>query len=411
MLKLSKYNYYSTIDIDNYILFNTFSGAIIRIDHRIYDLLQNKFEELTDDEINVLENLGILIEEDFDEYKVIELDRIKSMCSSETVTYRILTTTACNARCFYCYEKNIVSDKMDLQTACAIVKFIKGNTAATNKIKIQWFGGEPLLNTDVIYYITENIIEYCKETGKEYEFSMVSNGLLVDTVEIERMVLKQVQISLDGSESEYNRRKNYLNYDNAFHRVINNIKYLLEKDISVSVRLNYDKDNLDSIKALIVELSKTIVKKDKFNIYPYPLFGTYFKHKNCNDNPTDEKDYLNLLILLNEHNFLTKKQLTQLDYRPYRCFACNSNSFVINTNGDLAKCTVNIDSKVGTVHKGVIFNEEYFKWCSSKIAEKCESCIFLPLCQGGCMAGQLGSHSVTCFMKKDIIDELLKLIC
>jgi len=66
----------------------------------------------------------------------------------------ILTTTDCNARCFYCHENGIPKMHMNIETANQIVEYIKKQ--GLSKINIMWYGGEPLLNFDVINYITEN---------------------------------------------------------------------------------------------------------------------------------------------------------------------------------------------------------------------------------------------------------------
>ena len=49
----------------------------------------------------------------------------------------------------------------------------------------------------------------------------------------------------------------------------------------------------------------------------------------------------------------------------------------------------------------------YLKWVNARLAAECENCIFLQICQGGCMAGQNGKHPVKCFLQKEIMDYLL----
>ena len=55
---------------------------------------------------------------------------------------------------------------------------------------------------------------------------------------------------------------------------------------------------------------------------------------------------------------------------------------------------------VGNIYDGVDRNNYYFKWVDPNLPEKCNKCKFLPLCQGGCRAGQLGYLSVFCKRNK-----------
>lgn len=409
MLKLSKYNYLCKIEDDTTIIFNTFSSAILKVDSDFLSTLTTDFTAFNQKTIDKLFELGIIIKDDFDEKAVISHDRAANIYSKESITYRILTTTACNARCFYCYENNFTITTMNMQTADKIIEFIQDNSIFTKEIKIQWFGGEPLLNTKVIYYITEKIIEYCNLYQKNYSFSMVTNGILLDKIDLEKMHLDRIQLSLDGTDTEYNKRKNYIKEKNAFSRVIDNINMITSKDMHISIRLNYDKDNYADILKLIDYLNNNLVNKKNIHIYPYPLFGTYCDHFSAK-NPTTKDDLLYLYKKLCNCNLLSIDSLTKLSYQNSRCFACNANSFVISPDGELSKCSAGYVNSVGDVFNGIEYNTEFFKWCNNGISPKCEKCIFLPLCQGGCMAGQLGRHPVSCFLNKLLVDDLIKLI-
>ena len=53
-------------------------------------------------------------------------------------------------------------------------------------------------------------------------------------------------------------------------------------------------------------------------------------------------------------------------------------------------------SKVGSVYTGIDRNKTYFDWVNPKLTKKCDKCVFLPICQGGCKAGELGFLNVKC---------------
>ena len=165
--------------------------------------------------------------------------------------FTILTTTDCNARCFYCYEKGRRRIPMLEETALKVADFILKNHA-NDSVKLRWFGGEPLYNKGVISLICGKL----KEAGVEYKSSMVSNGYLFDDATVDEAVrlwnLKKVQITLDGTEKVYNRSKAFIYPEgSAYRRVLGNIHRLLDAGIRVTVRLNIDRHNADDLFALV----------------------------------------------------------------------------------------------------------------------------------------------------------------
>ena len=125
--------------------------------------------------------------------------------------FTILTTTDCNARCFYCYEQGRRRIPMLEETALKVADFILKNRA-NDSVKLRWFGGEPLYNKGVISLICGKL----KETGVEYKSSMVSNGYLFDdaTVDAPRN-RKADEASADGAK---NRKVNDTAADGAKNR-------------------------------------------------------------------------------------------------------------------------------------------------------------------------------------------------
>ena len=87
------------------------------------------------------------------------------------ISYTIMTTTDCNARCFYCYElgrpRVPMSKETAVQTADYIINHCKGE-----KVSLHWFGGEPLYNKPVISIICRRL----KEAGVDYHSTMISNS-------------------------------------------------------------------------------------------------------------------------------------------------------------------------------------------------------------------------------------------
>lgn len=403
-MKSSFYNLYFKYDGEFEVIYNSFTGAIIKIENEKKSWIENEqFEEFSVEEIIALKDHGIIIDDDIDEKKIIEMDRISGSTSKDSLTYRILTTTECNAKCFYCFEEGMDYCKMSMDTAKAVSNFISTRSLGAKKIQIQWFGGEPLMNAEVISAITNDVYAFAYRNNIQYDFTMVSNAILFDEMLVEKAkkewYLRKIQITLDGEKGEYEKRKRV---SDSFDRVIENIRLLANAGIQVSIRLNYDKYNFKSVLGLIELLSS--MKLDNVHMYPYPLFGTYSSESS--KNKTGKEELLKLYEVLYKNGLMPNNRLP-FKYRNNQCFATALNSFVIYPDGKLFKCAEDITKSVGDVWSGVRLNDAYYKWCSFSIEEKCENCKFLPICQGGCKAGHLGIGKVKCFLQKDVVDNLV----
>lgn len=187
-------------------------------------------------------------------------------------TYTIFTTTDCNARCFYCFQKGRSQIPMRDETAVATADYIVRH-AAGQKVRLCWFGGEPLYNKGVI----TRICTLLEEAGVPYKSTMVSNGFLFDAPTIAEAVslwhLKQVQITLDGTEPVYNRVKHYLEPgESPFRRVLDNIRGLSEAGVNVRIRLNIDRYNAEDLFALADQLGAAFGADRRVTVYTHTLF-------------------------------------------------------------------------------------------------------------------------------------------
>ena len=187
-------------------------------------------------------------------------------------SFTIFTTTDCNARCFYCYEKGRARIPMTEETARAVADWMLRHRSG-DKLRLRWFGGEPLYNRPVITIITRAL----KEAGVEFRSTMISNGYLFTDDLVEEAVslwnLQKVQITLDGTEEVYNRSKAFIYQgESPYRRVLANIRRLLDAGIKVSVRLNVGPHNAEDLLALAGELGAQFGGEKGFTVYSHPLF-------------------------------------------------------------------------------------------------------------------------------------------
>lgn len=193
-----------------------------------------------------------------------------------TSSYTIMTTTDCNARCFYCYEKGRSRIPMSEKTAMKVASLIQRNHSKEPKkeVNLHWFGGEPLYNGKVIDLICREL----EKSGVPFKSGMTSNGYLFDEDTVQRAVnlwkLQKIQITLDGTEAIYNRSKAFI-YDGApspYRRVVRNIGLLLDAGIKVSVRLNLGLHNTGDLFELVRSLSDMYGGRKGFGCYAHVLF-------------------------------------------------------------------------------------------------------------------------------------------
>lgn len=249
---------------DDIILFNTLTteGLIV------------KEEELNDDLVNkYLVEHWFKVEEEHDDKAMVDSVRALACAmfrQNGIKVFTIFTTTGCNARCYYCFEAGCKTLNMTAETAKNTVEFIDKYRDKDKILTLKWFGGEPLLNTKAIDIIVDGL----KEKNIKFKSTMITNGYLFDKDLIkhakEHWNLKKAQITLDGTEDNYNKIKNYIGVkDSAYKTVLENIESLLKEGVYVPIRLNLTRDNFEDIMKLIDEIEEKFGHYKNCRVYSY----------------------------------------------------------------------------------------------------------------------------------------------
>lgn len=354
------------------ILYNTTTGGIVCI----------KDDEDLLNSLEVLAKMFFIVPVNFDEVAWVNNLRTSKLSKKEkrevVTSYTILTTSDCNARCFYCYEKGVPKHSMSQQTAIDIANFIV-NKSHGRKVALGWFGGEPLLNTKVI----DVICEILSEKGVEYRSSMISNGLLFSSSVIEKAKqkwnLKNVQITLDGTKEVYLKAKSFLDEDGKeFDKVIENIDGLTNAGIKVSVRINQDLYNTENLKSLVVFLCQKFGGRKGFSVYNSLLY---------NDNYDDKIEKLRIkafeeiqkIIIAN--GLVNEKKLNK-KLKLRHCMADSDSSLIIMPNGSIGICEHYLDQHIiGTIYDSEYDINEIAKWKDVyEPTQKCFDCPLYPQC-------------------------------
>lgn len=378
-----------------YILYNTLFNSIITLS----DLEFAQYENLEFTDLALLEplvNNGFLLPSSVDEYK--RYDYYKQILSNQLPTpkhYTVTLTSRCNARCTYCYEEGILKSDMSMETAQL---FVQALLNSHEEINITWFGGEPLLKTDLISYISNTLTDH----KKAFKAGIITNGSLLTQELIETQFpiwnIEWVQITLDGMSEEYLKRKRY--YDSnprIFDTILENIEHLLSNKIWVNIRLNIDSVNRDECIKVARYMKDAFSDSSYLSVYPAFLYGTIDSLANENERIACASDIYAL--------FPPEAHLLSSIPKVHPCFITQRHAIVIDTDGSVLACDGDIGrqfTKYADVHAITDFdNLEKPTSVIPKVREMCETCAYYPKCGGGCISTYGSSCPYdACFMER-----------
>ncbi len=197
----------------DYLLTNDFGQYARLSPEEFKDLLEDELDE--DSELyNKLWRQGF-IRRDLSEYEPLTNQYRKQMASLFTGAslHIIVVTLRCNQNCIYCQASAKGMDNtdldMDLETAKNVVDTIF--ETSSEHITIEFQGGEPLVNWDVVKFIVDYARKKESESNKTLEFSLVSNLSLLTEERLDFLTDRLVGIctSLDGPEEVHNTNRPY----------------------------------------------------------------------------------------------------------------------------------------------------------------------------------------------------------
>ena len=298
--------------------------------------------------------------------------------------YTVFTTTDCNARCFYCYEMGRSRINMSEETAHKTAAYIADH-CGDKKVKLSWFGGEPLFNSQVIDIICEDLTE----KGIEYGSFMISNSYLFDRETVQKAVdlwkLREIQVTLDGTEEVYNRSKAFVyRTGNPYQTVMRNIGLLLDAGIQVSVRMNIDNHNAEDLLALADELHERFAGKKNLTAYSHVLFEFSGNKEHVRTEENRHQLYRKQQILcekLDSYHLMRKWGLRK-KLKMNHCMADSDDSLTVLPGGELGLCEhYSEDNFVGHIDRKEMDMQmvQSFRECWEK-TEECADCFCYPSC-------------------------------
>lgn len=232
---------------EGYYMYDVNRNGILKIKKTLWDSL---FSQCND--VNGVDSIGY---EKIEDYKILNEMKKKGFLSSnkaqqiihhadEVLEYHLRNkvqkitlqvTQSCNLRCDYCpysggyRNREHTNNKMDWNTAKKSLDFLLEHSIDNEIVNIGFYGGEPMIEFDLI----KKCIEYAKEIfkGKDIQFSITTNGTLINKKIIRYFVKNKVNltISLDGPKEVHDKNRRFCNGSGTFDKIINSLDYIKEE--------------------------------------------------------------------------------------------------------------------------------------------------------------------------------------
>jgi radical SAM protein with 4Fe4S-binding SPASM domain len=308
----------------------------------------------------------------------------------------------CNLACPYCFaqsENGFNYENFTEKDVDSIVTFLIDKNKNSNEISIVFFGGEPLLNLNIIKYT----ITLFKEKYHKYNvhYSITSNGTIFndEIIQIFKDNNFAVLISLDGYDNEFNLRK-FKSGKSSVEVVLNNVEKLKINGIYHEFRATLINNN-----PYIVETYNFFEKlKTPFTI----VFAYTSENKSHNYAKYDETNLKNISKQFDEllKYYVSKIKVDDkiydsmlihyneiISFRIKKYINCSAgiNFFTITSNGDIFSCTHFMNEKkyrLGNIEKFIIKKSKYIPVPIKNISF-CEKCWAKNFCLGGCTSQKI----------------------
>lgn len=402
--KKSKFNLeIDQLENEKILLFNTRTTALGIMDKKT-QIIYDSIEEKSDMEIETLKEnqdfqplfeYGYVIPDNMDELKLLKIHSQNDKYNKNTFTLTIAPTLDCNMACPYCFE-NKKSISMSKEIQLVLCDFVE-NHLKENRCKefiVTWYGGEPLLEKEIIYDLSKQFISICQKYDVIYGATIITNGYLLDLESAKKLVYEcrvtAAQITIDGLPEYHDKRRILKNGESSFNTIVQNIEQC-KKIMHISVRVNVDHNNIKNISELTQFFIHQVKWIDNPICYLAPVEqyddNCYFKDDKCLKNNEFYEIAKQFIQTLYDSNSTAMKKNLYPSLRSNFCGAVKLNNYVIDPEGYLYKCwnvIGNHDFSVGNIINNQIFGIEHIKWLSYEPTGKCLNCKMLPLCIGGC---------------------------
>ncbi|MBO5266724.1 MAG: thioether cross-link-forming SCIFF peptide maturase [Ruminiclostridium sp.] len=412
---------------DLYIILDVNSGGVHVVDKIVYDLIgllnPPLSEEMPEEIVKILkeypeEELKECYEEIYslycdkilfsaDEYRqYAEMSikaPIKAMC--------LHVSHDCNLRCKYCFAETgdfgTGRKIMTPETGRKAIDFLIEKSAGRQNLELDFFGGEPLMAWETVKETVDYARSVEKQHGKNFRFTITTNGMLLDDEKIEYInrEMSNCVLSLDGRKEVNDNIRITPNNKGCYDIIVPKYKKLVEGRVNKDrtdyyVRGTFTKHNLDFVEDVLHIVSLGF---DQLSVEPVTAPEEMDYAITEKDLPVIFKGYDRLYDIMAESvektgrkpfnffHYMIDLQQGPCAIKRLRGCGCGNEYVAVTPDGDVYPCHqfVGIDEwKMGTIYDGVIDQNiaNYFAKTHIYSKEGCSDCWARFYCSGGCNA-------------------------
>ena len=415
------------------------SGSIHVVDDVVYDVLEllNEAEdrrkeegfrqEITDkmlakygeditaedmkdvfEDLDELEENGTLFTVDVYKEGVIDFKKrqtvVKALC--------LHIAHDCNLACRYCFagEGEYKGDRslMSLEVGKKALDFLVANSGNRRNLEVDFFGGEPLMNFDVVKELVAYGRELEKTHDKHFRFTLTTNGVLLrdDVIEFANKEMDNIVLSIDGRKEVHDHMRPFKNGKGSYDFILDKFKKVAESrnQQKYYVRGTFTHYNLDFVKDVLSLADEGFEQISVEPVVAGPEEPYAIREEDipqiCEGYDELAKEMLKRKKEGRGFNFF--HYMIDLSGGPCvykRLSGCGSGTeyLAVTPWGDLYPCHQFVGEEefcLGNVDDGIVNTEmrDTFKLCNVYAKEECRSCFAKFYCSGGCAANAYHCH-------------------
>ncbi len=140
----------------------------------------------------------------------------------------------CNLNCAYCFasQGKYHGERalMSYEVGCRALDFLVENSGTRRNLEVDFFGGEPLMNFDVVRRLVAYARSIEKQAGKNFRFTLTTNGMLIDdeVIDFANREMSNVVLSLDGRREVHDRYRVDYAGNGSWERIVPKFQRLVE---------------------------------------------------------------------------------------------------------------------------------------------------------------------------------------
>lgn len=401
------------------IILDIASGAVHIVDELIWDIVdlfeKNSLDEIVKklnskyDEKDIVEGYGE-IKELVDEGLIFTTDDylkdVKSMHSNIVKALCLHVAHDCNLRCEYCFasQGNFRGEAMlmPFEIGKKALDFLIKESGNRRNLEVDFFGGEPLMNFEVVKDLVKYGRSIEKEYNKNFRFTITTNGILLDDEKMKFINenMDNVVMSLDGRKLINDKMRHTASGAGSYDIIVPKFQKMvkLRGDKDYFVRGTFTSNNLDFTKD-ILEFYKLGFKKVSIEPVvtdPQKDYALREEHlpKILKEYELFSKEYVK--IRNKDKKFKFFHFMIDLEQGPCiikRISGCGAGSeyLAVTPNGDLYPCHQFVGEKqfkIGDVYQGItnLKLRDKFREQNVYSKEDCRKCWARFYCSGGCHA-------------------------